>query len=227
MARLLFILAAPWLLASCLLSPGRFTSTLDIRADRSFSFTYTGEAVLIDPGGAAAEGFSAALSDAAKEGEEKKAETAPKESDGQLVQRRALAEALAREIGYRSVTYLGGDKYRIDYAIGGRLDRGFVFPFNPDASAILPWVAIEVRKDGTARVQAPAFGESDSGGPAGTPTDQQAMRERQGSFTFTTDAALVMQNNEEGLAPGPGTRVVWQITPATKAVPTAVVRFAN
>lgn len=225
MARLLFILAAPWLLASCLLSPGRFTSTLDIRADRSFNFTYAGEAVLIDPGGAAAEGFSAALSDA--EGEGKHAGAAPKESEGQLVQRRALADALAREIGYRSVTYLGSDKYRIDYAISGRLDRGFVFPFNPDASAILPWVAIEVRKDGTARVQAPAFGESDSGGPAGTPSDQQAMKERQGTFTFTTDAALLMQNNEDGLAPGPGTRVVWKITPATKAVPTAVVRFAT
>ena len=48
---------------------------------------------------------------------------------------------------------------------------------------------------------------------------------REGTFTFTTDATLVMQNNEAGIAPGPATRVVWKITPTTKAVPTAVVRF--
>ncbi|MEA3061869.1 MAG: hypothetical protein QOJ94_1650, partial [Sphingomonadales bacterium] len=40
-----------------------------------------------------------------------------------------------------------------------------------------------------------------------------------------TDANLVMQNNEEGPAPGPGTKIVWRITPTTKAVPTAVIRF--
>jgi hypothetical protein len=36
-----------------------------------------------------------------------------------------------------------------------------------------------------------------------------------------------MQNNEEGTAPGPGTRVVWKVTPTSKTVPTAVVRFAS
>ena len=48
MGRLLFILAAPLLLASCLLTPGRFTSSLDLRADSSFTFTYQGEATLAD-----------------------------------------------------------------------------------------------------------------------------------------------------------------------------------
>ena len=38
-ARFAFILAAPLLLASCLLTPGKFTSTLDINRDRSFTFT--------------------------------------------------------------------------------------------------------------------------------------------------------------------------------------------
>ena len=33
----------PLLLAGCLLAPGRFTSSLDIRADRSFTFAYQGE----------------------------------------------------------------------------------------------------------------------------------------------------------------------------------------
>ncbi len=51
-------------------------------------------------------------------------------------------------------------------------------------------------------------------------------KERDGIFTFTTDAELVMQNNEEGMAPGPGKKVVWRVTPTSKTVPTAVVRFA-
>ena len=48
-ARLVTILAAPLLLVSCLLTPGKFVSTLDIRSDRSFTFTYAGEAILTDP----------------------------------------------------------------------------------------------------------------------------------------------------------------------------------
>jgi hypothetical protein len=230
MGRLLLTLAAPLLLCSCLLTPGRFTSTLDIRADRGFTFTYAGEANLFDPAGAAGEGFAKALEDAGKEENGKQAAAKPAEAAetaDTLAKRQAVAEALAREIGYRSVVYLGKDKYRIDYSYSGRLDRSFVFPFNPDASAIIPWLAIEARKDGTARVRASAFGEESGNTPAGAPSDDSPTKDRQGTFTLTTDAALVMQNNEEGTAPGPGTRIVWRITPATKTVPTAVVRFAN
>ena len=61
-------------------------------------------------------------------------------------------------------------------------------------------------------------------GSAAKPDSQP--KERDGTFTFTTDAELVMQNNEEGMAPGPGKKVVWRVTPTSKTVPTAVVRFA-
>ncbi len=71
-----------------------------------------------------------------------------------------------------------------------------------------------------------AFGDTDSGmGGAGKGPSEE--KEREGTFTFTTDAELVMQNNEEGMAPGPGTKVVWKVTPTSKTVPTAVVRFAS
>ena len=46
--RLALALAAPFLLASCFLSPGKFVSTLDIRKDRSFTFTYVGEIISAD-----------------------------------------------------------------------------------------------------------------------------------------------------------------------------------
>ena len=140
-----------------------------------------------------------------------------------MAQRRAIAEALSKEAGYRSVEYKGGDKYNVDYAMSGKLDRGFAYPINLDATAIIPWIVAEVRKDGTVRVKAPAFGDPSE--MLGTGMPAQPAEGREGVFTLTTDAALVMQNNESGLAPGAATKVVWKVTPTSRAVPTAVVRF--
>lgn len=254
LARILTIVAAPLLLASCLFTPGKFVSTLDIKADRSFTFTYAGEVILIDPQDAFAKGMAEGMqsgsdptsttdSDPDMDPEDMdmnasedaapapSAPAAPQpETQAQIAKRKAMAELLAKEIGYRSVEYLGNDKFRVDYAITGRLDRSFVYPFNVDAKSFFPWIAIEVRRDNTARIMALAFGDSDqamgSMPGANEPAGKQPTT-REGTFTLTTDAALVMQNNEEGVAAGPGTKIVWKITPATTAVPTAVVRFAR
>ncbi len=43
MTRLLTILMAPLLLTGCMLSPGKFTSELQLLADDTFAFSYTGE----------------------------------------------------------------------------------------------------------------------------------------------------------------------------------------
>src|SRR5687767_7572202 len=58
LARIAVMLAAPLLLASCLFTPGKFVSTLDIRAVRSVTFTYAGDVVLIDPQDAFAKGMA-------------------------------------------------------------------------------------------------------------------------------------------------------------------------
>jgi hypothetical protein len=214
-ARLTVALAAPLLLlASCLLSPGKFVSTLDIRKDRSFTFTYVGEVLAMEP--KAIDGDGKALP----------AKPGPPD-DSVIAERKAIAEALSKEEGYRSVQYLGGNKYKVDYAITGRLDRAFVYPINLDAMAVVPWLAIELRKDGTVRVKAPAFGdmgEQTNQGPLSSMGPSEAEG-REGTFTLTTDATLVMQNNEEGASQGPPAKVVWQVTPTTKTVPTAVIRF--
>jgi len=225
LTKLLVIAAAPFLLASCLLTPGRFTSTLDIRADRSFTFTYQGEVIIIDPGQA-----SAATMQGDPAESEDSSEPAPPEPEPMTeAQRESIMEALRNEVGYRSVEYVGENKFRVDYSISGRLDRGFVFPFNIDAVALLPWVAIEVRNDRTVRITGLAFGNSDGlgGGGARPPSGLDPNRHRDGTFTLTTDAELVMQNNERGATPGPRTTVSWRITPTTRQPPTAVVRFAN
>ena len=258
LARIFTMLAAPLLLASCLFTPGKFVSTLDIKADRSFTFTYVGEVILLDPQNEFAKGMAEGMSgsgtasttdtdpdmdadmdmdsedmnasvDAAPAAPSAPATPQP-ETEAQIAKRRAMAELLAKEIGYRSVEYLGNDKFRVDYSITGKLDRSFVYPFNVDAKSFFPWIAVEVRRDNTARIMALAFGDSDqamgSMPGASEPAGKQPTT-REGTFTLTTDASLVMQNNEEGVAPGPGTKIVWKITPATTAVPTAVVRFAR
>jgi hypothetical protein len=237
--RFAFVAAASLVLSSCILSPGKFVSTLHIAKDRSFTFTYVGEVILLDPAAAMQQGMQDGLAGAAagdEDGDEDGNNAAPAEpatpaapaaeTAKSIEEAKAVAEALSKEVGYRSVEYLGHNKFRVDYAMTGRLDRSFVYPINMDAKSIIPWIAVEVRKDRTARILAIAFGDQDMDmGSAAKPDSQP--KERSGTFTFTTDAELVMQNNEEGIAPGPGTRVVWKVTPTSKTVPTAVVRFAS
>jgi hypothetical protein len=214
-ARFALALAAPLLLVSCFLQPGKFVSTLDIRKDRSFTFTYVGEIISADPKMTDGEGHNSGVK-----------VTTPSVAETEA-QRRAIAEALSKEEGYRSVRYLGGDRFQVDYSVSGRLDRGFVYPLNLDAMAFIPWIAVEVRKDGTVRVKAPAFGDPSEqvGGTGGMPSSPAEGRD--GTFTLTTDATLVMQNNEAGAgtAPGGGAKVAWRVTATSKTVPTAVVRF--
>jgi hypothetical protein len=212
MMRFALALAAPLLLVSCILSPGKFASTLDIRKDRSFTFTYVGEVIVNDP----------KVTDKDGQPAEPAAKPGPPSAET-LAQRRAIAEALSKEAGYRSVEFVGGDRFKVDYSISGKLDRGFAYPINLDATAIIPWIVAEVRKDGTVRIKAPAFGDPNE--MMGTGMPAQPAEGREGTFTLTTDAALVMQNNEAGAAPGPGTKIVWKVTSTSSAVPTAVVRF--
>jgi len=231
--RFAFVAAASLVLSSCILSPGKFVSTLHIAKDRSFTFTYVGEVILLDPASAMQQGMQDGLAGVV-EGEAEGNSSAPArpaepaapaaETAKSVVEAKAIAEALSKEVGYRSVEYLGKNKFRVDYAMSGRLDRSFVYPINMDAKSIIPWIAVEVRKDRTARIMAIAFGDQDMDMGSGAKPDSQP-KERSGTFTFTTDAELVMQNNEDGMAPGPGTRVVWKVTPTSKTVPTAVVRF--
>jgi len=223
-ARLAFILAVPLLLASCLLTPGRFTSTLDIKRDRSFTFTYVGEAIVAEEQG----GLQAAECDPEDEDctEASPAQKAEKAA-AQEAKVKEMGEALSKEAGYRSVEYLGNRKFRVDYAVAGTLDRNFIYPFNSEAAAIIPWIAVELRKDGTARMKAPGFGDEGGGiGTAPNPLREQAG-EREGTFTLTTDAEIVAQNEESGAVAGPGgtKRIVWKVTPTSKVTPTAVLRF--
>lgn len=214
LSRIALALAAPLLLTACLLTPGKFESKLVLTADRGFTYSYVGEVYAIDRD-MSAPGGGDKPADAAK----KKAESEAKN--------RAIADALSKEAGYRSVRYLGDGKFTIDYQVSGQLTHNFVYPFNLDAQAIVPFIAIELRANGTVRVKAPGFANESQdqaaqmGGMGGSGGDRL-----DGVFTLETDAEIVSQNNEEGPQPaGARKAIVWKVSPLTRDAPTAVLRL--
>lgn len=231
--RLVLVLLAPLLLSACLVTPGRFTSTLDIRADRSFAFTYQGEILASDTGKGGFDADGSLSPDA--EGSDTtsptllriaaQAEERFDEGADDTAEMQAIATALTKEKGFRSVRYMGDHKFEIDYAISGRLTHAFLFPFNTDAQIVLPFIAVELRGDDRVRIKAPGFANDydKSQGPVGG--DDKATKALNGSFTLTADAEIVSQNQEDGAETVPeGKRIHWTITPLTSEAPAATLR---
>jgi hypothetical protein len=242
-------LAATLLLSACLVTPGKFVSTMDIRADRSFTFTYKGEVIASDSGpnggvtggGAEEQSFDSqsyggddeaapmtALlwQDDGKAGSEERFDSGSKFDPKKMNE---VAAALAKEKGFRSARYVGDGKFEIDYAISGTLTHAFIFPFNIDAQIVLPFIAVEMRGEDRVRVKAPGFANSfdKSQGAGGMGMiDSATAQAMDGSFTLTTDAEIVSQNEEGGAQDVPqGKRIVWTITSSTSEAPAATLRF--
>ena len=212
--RLAALLTAPLLLAGCLLTPGKFTSKLTINADRSFTYAYAGEVYAIDPDAKGGESSADKEKQAAEKAE---AET----------KNRAIAESLSKETGYRSVRYLGDGRFAIDYEISGRLDHNFTYPLNLDAEAFVPFIAVELRANGTMRVKAPGFANEskDQAGPMSGMADSGGDK-LDGMFTIDTGAEIVSTNNEDGAQASAGRKLLsWKVTPLTRDAPTAVLRM--
>lgn len=273
--RAAFALGTSLLLSACLLTPGKFESTLDIRADRSFTFAYKGEVIASDPSDIGKD-----LKDAGRSGEDdtpvvededatlqsigwqsgkdeqkatdqntgdqnaggKAADDGGKDQDFSDVdtdadakadaatkQRKidAIVAALRKEKGFRAVSYVGDNKYLIDYAISGTLTHSFVFPFNMDAEFVFPFVAIELRGDDRVRVKAPGYANGSANKKTGLGSGMDELGKfLDGHFTLTTDASIISQNQEDGAATVAGKQQIrWTITPLTSEAPMAVVRF--
>jgi hypothetical protein len=238
--RLAMVLLAPLMLVGCLLAPGKFTSTLTINADRTFTYSYQGEVYAFDLNEAMKDmpsgdddktkktdgvsfqniGFDKDK-DSAKDAAKAKAEADAKN--------RELATTLSKEAGFRKVEYVGDNKFVIDYQISGKLDHTYLFPYNLDAGIIVPFVAVEIRANGTARVKAPGFANDSKDAAGGMGSDaSKASAKLDGTFTLDTDAEIVSQNNEDGVKVVNGRKTVtWKATPLTNTAPMAVVRFAG
>jgi hypothetical protein len=243
------VLIAPLVLVGCAFSPGKFTSSLTILADRSFTFSYQGEVIAVDLASEMAKGMGDAFKDDTKDGDKKETSDtamlqpavwqnkAPKNTEAPAEEEdpaadeakkeakfKAIGEALTKEAGYRSVTYKGKGVFVVDYQISGKLTHSFLWPYNIDAEVIFPFVVIELRGRDQVRVKAPAFGDDDS--PAkGKGDDSKAKLD--GVFTLVTDGELVSQNNENGATSANGRKTVtWKATPLSKDAPMAVVKVA-
>jgi len=247
LARWFALLVAPLLLTSCLLVPAKFTSSLDIRADRSFTFTYVGEVQLLKSSKAnplsediapddeenwdeESDGEATLWKIAEKKGGEPKTNGEFDDSADDATQLRRLAQTLSSEYGFRSVRYVGNRKLAIDYRISGTLDHAFVFPFNPDGEVIIPFIAIELRGKDRLRVKAPGFANdasaSSMGGMSGLSGEDGPGSALDGVFTLTTNAEIVSQNQEDGGQDQPegGKKIVWTVNPTTRDAPMAVLR---
>ncbi len=261
-ARLACMVGIVLLLPGCLVTPGAFESSLDIRADRRFSFAYKGQVIASDMDGGGPESFDGAaespLGDSLPDGEQSVYSTAllwqwteqgrpsgpdagspaPEErfdgkdgmpaDPGDEARMQAIAAALLKEKGFRAARYMGGRLFEIDYAIDGTLTHAFLFPFNIDARIVLPFVAVEMRGPDRVRVKAPGYANSEGGGRSilGAGPDETAAKALNGTFTLTTDASIVSQNQEEGAIDGPrGKQLRWTVTSLTSEAPMAVLQF--
>ena len=235
-------LAGALILAACVLTPGKFTSTLTINKDRTFAFTYVGEVIALDLGKEVAKGMKSKSGDddAADvkptstgflKVADQKADRAAAEKKAEFDRKcRAIAAALMKEAGYRKAEYVGDGKFMIDYAITGKLTHNFIYPFNIDAEAVFPFIAVEVRADGKVRMKAPAFAKDVTGGGANgmgsAMGDMGPTSKLDGTFTLDTDAEIVSQNNEAGVTVvGGRKRVTWAVTPLNTTAPMAVIGF--
>jgi len=238
----LAVLAAPLLLASCILTPAKFVSTLDVRADRTFTFTYLGEVQLAKTSGANGLVFktepsantATGASRRRRGGAQAPAAKNTGDTPDEAAQLQSLADALSKEYGFRSVKYVGNRRLAIDYAITGRLDHAFIFPFNPDADVLLPFVTIELRGKDRVRIKAPGYANDQNmsaslsgfGLPAAG-ADADAAAALDGTFTLTTNATVVSQNQEEGArtqSNGAKT-IVWRANAQTREAPLAVLQL--
>lgn len=248
-SRLALLLLLPFALASCVLTPGKFVSTLRIDADRHFTFTYVGEVVALDIGDDMMKGLGdtpaedatdpasgdgtatlqqLAFQDKAEEGKGDDSKDAAGKKAAADAKNRTIAATLAKEAGYRKVTYLGDGKFSIDYAISGTLDHSFLWPYNVDAEIMFPFIAVELRANNTVRIKAPAFAnENSKSSSMGMPGMDKVSSQLDGVFTLDTNAEIVSQNNEDGaVTAGSRKTITWKATPLTKDAPSAVLRLA-
>ena len=264
-------------LTACLLTPGKFTSALDLRKDGRFSFAYTGEIHLLalsklaeasqkrtfTPGKCHDDDMNERTCSATELAEQKRSweeerkageEKSKKDAAGMKAMlggidpsspqaAEELAARLRRQVGWKSVISKGDGLFVVDFALTGRLDHDFAFPTIERFPMANPFVQLSRRSDGTVRLDAPGFGASSGGGNpfaalmsggmgGGMAADGKSNAapppQMDGTFTVTTDGAVLANNTDEGPQGDPaGQKLSWAVNPRNAAAPTALVKLGN
>ncbi|MDE8652084.1 hypothetical protein [Novosphingobium album (ex Liu et al. 2023)] len=184
------------LVSACFLAPGRFTSALEVRKDRGFSFSYAGELYLLPLRQSSQQAvFTPQTCNETDSGAERACtgdEIAQQKADWETRQSKDKHEAAAaaglfggidpadpgaaeeiaaklrRQTGWRKVEYKGDGLFVVDFAITGKLGHDFTFPTIEGFPMANAFVQVSQRGDGTVRVDAPGFGPALGGlGAAG------------------------------------------------------------
>jgi hypothetical protein len=146
----------------------------------------------------------------------------------------AFGATMAKQAGWRSVTYQGQGVYNVDYAMSGALDRDFVFPVFPRGEIVFPFVIVRKRADGSVQVNAPAFVRGGAGGmlnrygrlAGGMSKDSFPDSKTAGTFTLTTNGTLLTNNTADGpRTTASGTSLAWDVNGAEDRPPEALVRL--
>ena len=264
-------------LAACMLMPGKFTSSLDVRRDGTFAFAYAGEINVValsqmaqtargkdafrptpcysDGGSAERPCTPAELATQRKSWDEaKRASTdgSPRERESMkallggldLEDPRAAHELAARmrsQAGWRRADYLGNGTFAVDFAIAGRLDHDFTYPTIERFPLANGFVTVSRRRDGTVRVDAPAFGPSGQGSTlgglmmgaasgmrAGKDGELPPIPQADGTFVIRTDGEILANNTDSGPeADTSGKRLSWRVDPRTAAAPMALIKLSG
>lgn len=239
----LTVAALGLLLAACILMPGRFTSSLDLRKDGHFSFAYKGEIHFVSPSDLDDDkGDGAKSPRKEQEQEQMKAMIGGADlSDPKAAEE--FARKLMRQHGWKSVKSMGKGRFDVDYAVTGTLTHDFTFPVIDDFPQANPFVQVILRGDGSARVNAPAFSSGASGSPlrnlarmgAMDASEDGAKKDKgpqlpvlDGTFAITTDGAILANNTEEGPQAGAtGSVLNWTVNDSTASAPSALISLTK
>lgn len=189
----LAVVGLAMLAAACIFVPGKFTSQLDLRNDRSFRFTYAGEIVMVplqksketpyEPEACHDDNYDERPCTEEELAEQRKswaeARSKKAESDAQAAKAllggidpndpragEELAAKLRRQVGWSKAVYKGDGRFDVDFAIQGKLDHDFAFPTIEGFPMANAFVQLSLRQDGSVRMDAPAFGPDKGSGNA-------------------------------------------------------------
>ena len=163
----------------------------------------------------------------------------------------ALAEMLMRQKGWKQVVPKGDGVFDVSYSISGTMDHDFLFPMIEDFPMTSPFVQFILRDDDIVRINAPAFAAQNDDNPMaammggmgamaglaalgeeGEGGEKPAMPDIpqiEGTFSIVLKGSkrILANNTDEGASRTPtGEVLVWEISPRSKAAPTALVDLA-
>lgn len=161
--------------------------------------------------------------------------------------RSKLVKMLLRQKGWKRVEDKGNGVFDVSYAIEGKAQHDFLFPLIEGVPATNPFVQIIMRKGGVMRIDAPGFAAQNDNNPFGAmmggfgalagmaalaPEEEGSANpmpdfpEIEGTFTVKLSGAMEIRanNTDEGpQATEGGQQLTWEISPRTRAAPTALI----